>query len=224
MNIFRNEGQRQRACRAMLVRGGRARFWSEREGSLTREAIAVIEGRELPGVGPDDDAILRAVGAFLGRGRGSMLHELVGLQGTEAIFKLAVACLYGHEAIDLWLQRADVEAYLPRTADDAVVHAAAASILDEARAVLQEDRDGISNWSAGPDACALGARLLADYAMILGVDRVPDDEERHRLAMELATEALTVFATISHRRALGRLDEDLARRGGPVKGEEPPPC
>lgn len=193
---FRDEEQRLRACRTLLAVGGVDGMWDHRGPTHAARAALTEHGIALaPGV----RALVLAAWAFwTGEPIPLRLDEVLGLPEAEPILKLAIAAVYGPDAIDAWLARPDGEGFV--SGDDARVHAAAARLFDEARATLAEHGGLPMNMAAAPDACALGVLHMADYAMMVGMPIVDDDDDRHARARRIAVEVLGMFATLSHRR------------------------
>jgi hypothetical protein len=219
MGIFRDHEQRRRTCRALLLGAGLERFWSERDGLLDHARATVAS--DGAGLEAGERATLLAVWSVWSGERSALrFDELVGLAAAESLFAFVTASLGGPTGIDAWLALREVGGFVT---SDAETHAAAARLFDEARASLEEDRDEAMDMSAPGDACALGAVHLADYAMMMGVECVREDKRRRALATQMAAEALGIFATISHRRALGRRLADNALEPDDPD-EEPNPC
>jgi hypothetical protein len=192
MIAFRDPDQRLRACRTLLSAAGLSDLWTSHGPTGTACALVATGAGSLAA---GERVVLLAVwGLWTGTAPSLRLDELVGLPDAEPLCHLIIASLYGHDAIEAWLTRPRPEGYV---SGDDETRAAAARLFDEARAVLAENGDCAVNMNAAPDACALGVRQMADYAMIVGVDVVEDDQERHERALALAVHALGMFATLS---------------------------
>ena len=190
-DCFRDAQQRFEACRALLATGELGRLWTEKGPTDEASALAGDPSRLPAG----DRALLLAAFAFwTGKPVPLRLDELIGLQESEPICKLTTAAIYGPKAVDVWLTRSDdVEGFVATPQD---VHAAAAELYDEARAVFAEGGADAINFSAAPDACALGASRMAEYVLMNGVKPVRKDSKRHKAAMELTVHVLGLFAKI----------------------------
>lgn len=189
---FRDVDQRQRACRTLLAEAGLAHLWTPSGPSDAAQALVARGASELPR--GERVALLAASALWNGNVPTLRLEELVGTPEAEPLANLIIASLYGPDAIDVWLTRPRRERYVsgePQTRE------AAARLFDEARACLAENGTEAINFAEAPDACALGACHMADYAMIVGIEPVDDDEDRHRRAIELAVRALGIFATLA---------------------------
>jgi hypothetical protein len=198
---FRDPDQRLRACRTLLSAAGLARLWTSR-GPTAEARKLVAEG--LPQMTPEERVVLLAAWAlWTGDAPALPLGDVAGCRGAEPLLQLLIASFYGPGAIDVWLARPDREGYVVGAR---ATHAAAAHLFDDARAVLAEDSEAPVNMNAAPDACALGVRQMADYALIVGVEPIEDDEKRHKKALELAVHALGAFA---------KLSADAAAKGAP---------
>lgn len=192
---FRDDEQRLRACRTLLAAGGVERLFTAH--GPTREASALAEDASVLEPGPR--ALVRAAYALWKREPNALgFDDLVGLPEAEPLFKLAIASAYGPDAIDAWLARPSAEGYVCGRAE---AEAAAAKLYDEARAVLAEHRDLPMNMGAAADACALGVLQMADYAMMMGMPVIEDDDVRRAEAMRVALRVLEMFATLANERA-----------------------
>ncbi|HEY5261491.1 MAG TPA: hypothetical protein VIJ33_05220 [Solirubrobacteraceae bacterium] len=191
MIAFRDADQRQRACRTLLSAAGLAALWTS-AGPTDDARALVADGAHT--LAPGARLVLLGVwGLWTGEWPPLRLDELVGQPEGEPLWHLLIASLYGPGAVDAWLSRPEPDGYV---SGGAGARAAAARLFDEARAVLAENSAEAVNLNAAPDACALGVRQMADYAMIMGVDIVEDDEQRHQLAVQLAVRALGMFAAL----------------------------
>jgi hypothetical protein len=202
-DCFRDAQQRFDVCRALLATGELGHLWTEKgptdeASALARDPSRLPEGHR---------ALLLATLAFwTGKAVPLRVDELITLEEGEPICKLITATVYGHKAIDVWLTRSDdVEGFIATAAD---AHAAAAELFDEARAVFSEGGEDPINFSAAPDACALGAARMAEYVLMNGVKPVRKDSKRHRAAMELTVHVLGLYAAIEHERADKADDQD----------------
>lgn len=207
---FRDDDQRLRACRTLLAAGGVEWLWNERGPTDAARGIIAADGHPLSA---RERALLLAAWAFWS-GDSSRLRfaELSGLPEAESIYKLAIATLYGPDAVDAWLIRPDDASFVAFDSPD--FHAATAKLFDEARAALAENRGQPLNIASAADACALGAVQMADYTMMLGVRVIEDDAERHAEAIRVAVRVLSTFATLSHRRARAAAMSELASDDG----------
>jgi hypothetical protein len=190
---FRDDDQRQRACRTLLAEAGLADLWTAAGPTDAAQALLASGASDLP---RGERVVLLAAWALWTTGRPPALPlgDLVGVSEAEPLANLIIASLYGPDAIDVWLTRPRREGY---ASGEHETREAASRLFDEARACLAENGADAINFAAAPDACALGACQMADYAMIVGIDVVDDDQERHRRAIELAVRALGMFATLS---------------------------
>jgi len=202
-DCFRDRQQRSEACRALLATGELRHLWTE--CGPTPEARALAYDPSLLSAG--HRALLYAAFSFWsGKPVPLRLDELIGLPEAEPICKLMTAAVYGPKAIDVWLTRSDdVEGFV---ASHAEVHATAAELFDEARAVFSEGSAEPINFNAAPDACALGASQMAEYVLMRGVKPVRRDSERHKAAMKLTVHVLGLYAAIERDRADGVADAD----------------
>jgi hypothetical protein len=189
---FRDDDQRQRACRTLLAEAGLAHLWTAVGPSDPARALLARGASELPR--GERVVLLAAWALWSGQVPTLPLEDLVGTPEAEPLWNLIIASLHGPDAIEVWLTRPRRESYASGTRD---TREAAARLFDEARACLAENGADAINFAAAPDACALGACQMADYAMIVGIEVVDDDQERHRRATELAVRALGMFATLS---------------------------
>jgi hypothetical protein len=189
---FRDDDQRQRACRTLLAEAGLAHLWTAAGPSDAARALLARGASDLPR--GERVAVLAAWALWTGNPLALRLDEVVGTSEAEPLVNLIIASLYGPDAIDVWLTRPRRESY---ASGERQTREAAARLFNEARACLAENGADAINFAAAPDACALGACQMADYAMIVGIDVVVDDQERHRRAIELAVRALGMFATLS---------------------------
>jgi hypothetical protein len=195
-DCFRDAQQRFEVCRALLATGELGHLWTEK--GPTDEASALV--RDPSRMPEGHRALLLATVAFwTGKAVQLRVDELITLEEAEPICKLLTATIYGHKAIDVWLTRSDdVEGFIASAAD---AHAAAAELFDEARAVFAEGGKDPINFSAAPDACALGAARMAEFVLMNGVKPVRKDSKRHRAAMELTVHVLGLYAAIENERA-----------------------
>ena len=189
---FRDADQRLRVCGTLLSEAGLASLWSRRGPTKAAEALVADGASALP---PEERGVLLAVwGLWKGEQPPLSLGELVGRAECEPLLHLLIASLYGPRAIDAWLARPRPDSYVSGAQ---ATHTAAARLFDEARAVLAESSGDALNMNAAADACALGVRQMADYALAFGVQPIEDDEERHHKALELAVRVLGLFAKAS---------------------------
>jgi hypothetical protein len=202
-DCFRDAQQRAEACRALLATGELGHLWNERGPTEDARTLA----RDPSALSAGDRALLLAAWAFeTGERVPLRVDELLGLPEAEPICKLITAAVYGYKAIDVWLTRSDdVEGFV---ASHAGVHAAAAELYDEARSVFAEGGDEPINFSAAPDACALGASKMAEYVLMHGVSPIRKDKRRYAAAMKLTVHVLGLYAAIERERALGAADDD----------------
>jgi len=210
---FRDEQQRSEACRALLATGELGHLWTER--GPTNEARTLARDPSTLPVG--HRALVLAAWAFWTGERVPLrFDELVGLVEAEPICKLTTAAFYGPRAIDVWLTRSDV--YEDFVATPADAHAAAAQLYDEARAVFAEGGEEPINFSAAPDACALGACRVAEYVLLEGVRPIRDVNKRIKAATKLTAHVLGLYAAIERDRAEEVLDEDHDDEEPPTTG------
>ncbi len=213
-DCFRDAQQRFEVCRALLATGELGHLWTEKgptdeASALARDPSRLPEGHR---------ALLLATLAFwTGKAVPLRVDELITLDEAEPICKLLTATIYGHKAIDVWLTRSDdVEGFVGTPAD---LHAAAAELFDEARAVFSEGGDDAINFSAAPDACALGAARVAEYVLMKGVKPIRKDRPRHKAAMELTVHVLGLYAAIEHE-AAEKADAEEPREDDPPSTTE----
>ncbi len=201
---FRDPQQRAEACRALLATGGLERLWTSRGPTAEAQALA----RQAPSLlAAGHRALLLAALAFWTDEPVPLrFDELLGLAEAEPICKLTIAAFYGPQAVDVWLTRSDDIEGFAASPDE--IHASAASLFDEARAVFDEGRDEAMNLRAAPDACALGASRMAEYVLIRGVSPVRGDKRRYKTAMQMTVHVLGLYAAIERERAAGQSDED----------------
>ncbi len=206
---FRDEQQRSSACRALLATGGLERLWTADRGP-TDEARRLLAEVPNPPFSAGHRVLFLAAWAFwTGERVPFRFDEILGLPEAEPISKLTTATIYGPKAIDVWLTRSDVREDFVATPED--VHAAAAKLYDEARAVFAEGGDDAINFNAPPDACALGASRMAEYALIKGVKPIRADKKRTKAALELTAHVLGLYA---------RIERDLADRSAAEDDDE----
>ena len=202
---FRDEQQRSSACRALLATGELGHLWTER--GPTDEARRLLAEVPKPPLSAGHRVLFLAAWAFwTGERLPFRFDELVGLPEAEPICKLMTATIYGPKAIDVWLTRSDVREDFVATPEDA--HAAAAQLYDEARAVFAEGGDDPINFTAAPDACALGASRMAEYALTKGVKPIRSDKARTKAALELTAHVLGLYARMERDLADGSAAED----------------
>lgn len=202
---FRDDQQRSAACRALLATGGLERLWTDR--GPTAKARRLLTETPDPPLSAGHRALFLAAWAFWTGERVPLgFDELVGLAEAEPICKLTTATIYGPKAIDVWLTRSDAREDFVATPED--VHAAAAQLYDEARAVFAEGGDEPINFNAAPDACALGASRMAEYVLIKGVKPIRADKQRTKAALELTGHVLGLYARIERDLADGSAAED----------------
>jgi hypothetical protein len=198
---FRDAQQRSAACRALLATGELGHFWNEQGPTDEARALAG-DPRTLPA--GDRALLLAAMAIWTGKPVPLRFDELLGLEESEPICKLTTAALYGPRAVDVWLTRSDdVERFVATPLD---VHAAAAELYDEARAVLAEGGAEAINFSAAPDACAMGASRVAEYVLLKGVTPIRQDKKRYAAAMKLAVHVLGLYAAMERDCAEGHGD------------------
>jgi hypothetical protein len=202
-DCFRDAQQRSEACRALLATGELGHFWNEQGPTEQARALAG-DPSKLPA---GDRALLLAAMAFwTGKPVPLRFDELIGLQESEPICKLTTAAIYGPEAVDVWLTRSDdVEGFVATPRD---VHAAAAELYDEARSTLAEGASEAINFSAAPDACAMGASRVAEYVLMKGVSPIRNDKKRYAAATKLTVHVLGLYAAMERDCAAGVADED----------------
>jgi hypothetical protein len=216
-DCFRDAQQRAEACRALLATGELGHFWNEQGPTEEARALAV-DPSKLPA---GDRALLLAAMAFwTGKPVPLRFDELIGLEESEPICKLTTAAFYGPKAVDVWLTRSDdVEGFVATPRD---VHAAAAELYDEARAVLAEGGDDAINFSAAPDACAMGASRVAEYVLLRGVTPIRKDKKRYAAAMKLTVHVLGLYAAMERDCAAGAADEDQGADEDDEGGDDGP--
>jgi hypothetical protein len=204
-DCFRDPQQRSEACRALLATGELGHFWSDLGPTEEARSLAGNPSKLPAG----DRALLLAAMAFwTGKPVPLRFDELIGLEEAEPICKLTTAASYGPSAVDVWLTRSDdVEGFV---ATPQGVHAAAAELYDEARAVLAEGASEAINFSAAPDACALGASRVAEYVLATGVAPIRKDKKRYAEATKLTVHVLGLYAAMERKCAAGFDDQDEA--------------
>jgi hypothetical protein len=196
-DCFRDMQQRVDVCRALLALGVDLKGLWTNEGP-TDKARAL--GEDSSHLSAGDRALLLAAFAFWsGHAVPLRVDELIGLDEAEPICKLLTATIYGHKAVDAWLTRSDsLEGFVSSRAD---VHDAAARLYDEARAVFAEGGEHPINFTAAPDACALGALRMAEHALMQGVSRVRKERKVTQAAIEMTVHVLGLYAAIERDRA-----------------------
>jgi hypothetical protein len=189
---FRDDEQRRRVCRVLLSSAGLPQLWGDRGPTPLAQALVERGGGDLSRA---ELAVLHA-GWQMWRGAPLVVTfaEIVGTPQGEPLLRLLVAAVYGPDAIDVWLSRPVPDGFIVGPRQN---QSAAARLFDEARAMLAESQETPIDYSSAPDACALGAKQMADFALVFGVEPIAADDERHAHAVKLAAQALSTFATLS---------------------------
>jgi hypothetical protein len=195
--LFRDNEQRSRACRALLSTAGLGHLWTAVGPTDGARAQIADGGACLP---PLHRALLLAAWLFWSEQPSPLrVDELLALpEAAVPTCGLLIAVVYGPKAVDAWLTRPASGGFV---AGARQTHAAAAQLFDQARAALAEHRSKAIDFTALPDACALGALHMADYAIARGVAPVENDRLRHRRALQMAVHVLGLFARHSATKA-----------------------
>jgi hypothetical protein len=154
---FRDDQQSARACRTLLATANLERLWSERGPTDEAHSIFASRGAELD---TGARATFLAAWAFWSGDGALPLADLLAATNVEAICSLCVAVTSGPQAVDAWLTRVW---FGPGYLDEKNIHAQAAALFDEARAVFAELDDEVFDLRNPADACALGALQMYRY-------------------------------------------------------------